>query len=129
MSAILYRVILPVADIEQAAAFYGQVLEQPGERVSGGRHYFTCGGVILACYDPAADGDDVKEGWRMHESQYLYFVVADLPGALARMRAAGASILADIADMPWGERIFYALDPFGNRVAFVDAATVFTGSA
>jgi hypothetical protein len=26
-------------------------------RVSGGRHYFDCGGAILACYDALADGD------------------------------------------------------------------------
>ena len=45
----LYRVILPVADIERAVAFYRTVLGVPGQRISQGRHYFGCGGVILAC--------------------------------------------------------------------------------
>jgi catechol 2,3-dioxygenase-like lactoylglutathione lyase family enzyme len=72
----LYRVILPVSDIERAAEFYGLMLGHRGERVSPGRHYFDCGGTILACYDPAADGDPVGEGWRFHENQYVYFASA-----------------------------------------------------
>lgn len=50
----LFRVILPVSDIEVAAAFYAGILGVPGDRVSPGRHYFPCGGTILACYDALA---------------------------------------------------------------------------
>jgi hypothetical protein len=32
-----------------------------------------------------------------------------------------------VAVRPWGERSFYADDPFGNGLCFVDAQTVFTG--
>jgi hypothetical protein len=28
---------------------------------------------------------------------------------------------------PWGERSFYATDPFGNLLCFVDGETLFTG--
>ena len=28
---------------------------------------------------------------------------------------------------PWGERAFYAKDPFGNKICFVDEKTLFTG--
>ena len=48
----LFRVILPVTDIEEAKKFYELVLGIAGERVSPGRHYFDCGGTVLACYDP-----------------------------------------------------------------------------
>ncbi len=123
----LYRVIAPVPDIERAAAFWSAVLQTPGDRVSPGRHYFACGGAILACYDPTADGDDFGEGWRHHASQYLYFAVADLEAASARLREAGALDLTPIATMPWGERMVYATDPFGLPISFVDAATLFTG--
>lgn len=41
---------------------------------------------------------------------------------------AGGEITAEIATMPWGEKMFYAKDPFGNPISFVDASTVFTGS-
>ena len=124
----LYRVILPVKDIEAAARFYSRVFEQPGERVSPGRHYFDCGGVVLACYDPVADGDDLESGWSHHPNQYAYFSVSDLPATLERVKDAGGEILASIEKMPWGETLFYARDPSGNPISFVDKKTAFTGS-
>ena len=54
----LYRIILPDGDIDAAAQFYSSILNDRGERVSPGRHYFNLEGVILACYDPRADSDD-----------------------------------------------------------------------
>jgi predicted enzyme related to lactoylglutathione lyase len=125
----LYRVILPVHDIDRAARFYGSVFGVPGERVSPGRHYFNCEGTILACYDPAADGDDPAGGWKHHPYQYVYFAMADLEAVYKRVKAAGASAIdPSIESMPWGERLFYANDPFGNPICFVDETTLFTGS-
>ena len=123
----LYRVILPVADIERAATFYGTVFGTPGQRISDGRHYFRCGGTILACYDPVADRDGEQSGWRFHPCQYLYFAVPDLEATLARVETARGTIDAGIETMPWGERLFYARDPFGSRICFVDDRTLFTG--
>lgn len=126
-AAALYRVILPVPDIDRAAEFFGAVLQVAGQRVSASRHYFDCDGTILACYDPEADGDDAGRGWRYHENQYLYFSLPDLEAAWHRVNTAGGETLTGIESMPWGERLFYALDPFGSRLSFVDATTVFTG--
>src|SRR5689334_20803352 len=125
----LYRAILPVTDIEAAATFYAAVLGETGQRVSGGRHYFGDGksGAILACYDPTADGDILGEGWRHHPLQYLYFSVEDLEGTRAACERAGATEITPIEPMPWGETMFYALDPFGNPISFVQAGTEFTG--
>jgi len=53
----LFRVIVPVGDIERAAHFYSALLGVAGQRVSPRRHYFECEGTTLACYDPQADGD------------------------------------------------------------------------
>ncbi|MDX1379910.1 MAG: VOC family protein [Xanthomonadales bacterium] len=128
MKVHLYRVILPVADIEAAARFYGGLLGQPGERVSPGRHYFDCGGTVLACYDPAADGDETGEGWRHHESQYVYFAVPDVEAVRARAKELGARDVTPVAAMPWGETLFYARDPFGNPISFVKQGTEFTGA-
>jgi predicted enzyme related to lactoylglutathione lyase len=128
----LYRVILPVSDIEAAARFYAAIFEQPGRRVSGGRHYFgdlDQGGAILALYSPSNDGDAPRYGvaWRQHPLQYLYFSEPDLEAMRARCVAAGATEVTEIAAMPWGETMFYALDPFGNPISFVRAGTEFVG--
>ena len=127
MTIHLYRVIQPVKDIEAAARFYGKIFQTLGERVSSGRHYFDCGGTILACYDPVADGDNLWGGWQHHRYQYVYFAVPDLEATLERVRDAGAEIEEEISSKPWGERIFYAKDPFGNPLSFVDEKTVFRG--
>jgi len=132
--AHLYRVILPVGDIERAAAFYAAVLGRPGRRVSPGRHYFDCEGVILACFDPQADGDGYSA---KPNPEPLYFAVDDLPSTYEACRAAGAAFaagsppgvgpLGQIAKRPWGEESFYARDPFGNPLCFVSRTSVFTG--
>jgi len=76
--APLYRVILPVSDIEMAARFYAAILDEPGRRVSPGRHYFGDaggGGAILAVYSPSDDGDARRYGvdWRAHPSSTCTF--------------------------------------------------------
>ena len=132
--AHLFRVILPVADIGAAEAFYSAVLAAPGRRVSPGRHYFDCEGTILACFDPVADG----EGRAARPNpEPLYLAVADLEAALEACRKAGARFsdasppmvgpLGRIAKRPWGEESFYASDPFGNPLCFVRRDTAFTG--
>ena len=128
MNIGLYRVIQPVTDIEEAARFYSAVFGDSGERVSAGRHYFRCGGVVLACYDPVKDRDPLGDGWRHHGKQYIYFSVDDLEGVLQRIRHAGGTLDGGIQSMPWGERMFYAKDPFGNPISFVDQDTLFLGT-
>jgi predicted enzyme related to lactoylglutathione lyase len=125
-SARLYRVIVPVSSIEEAAIFYSAVLDEPGMRVSPGRHYFDCGGTILACFDPRADGD----AWDARPNpDHLYFAVDDLDSYLQRVsEQAKGSIVRPIETQPWGERSFYCTDPFGNKLCFVDRGTVFTGA-
>ena len=132
--AKLFRVILPAGNIDQAERFYRSLLEQPGRRVSPGRHYFDCEGTILACYDPKADGD-AREARPLPEPVYL--AVDDLEAAFLRARGAGAVFpagappdvgpLGEIALRPWGERSFYAGDPFGNPLCFVSRDSVFSG--
>jgi uncharacterized glyoxalase superfamily protein PhnB len=124
----LYRIILPVPAIEAATRFYSALLGSAGQRVSPGRHYFDCGGTILACYDPIADGDGEQGEWRFHPLQYHYIAAPDLEAALESAMAAGAVIERPIETMPWGERLFYCRDPFGSGLCFVDSATKFTGA-
>lgn len=127
MTPRLYRVIIPVNDIEAAEAFYSGIFEAKGERVSPGRHYYNLGGTIFAVYDPAADGDEVTE-WKYHPSQYVYIGVTDIDAVLERAKDLGATLVTDTVElMPWGERLFYVLDPFGTPICFVDSETLFMG--
>ena len=129
----LYRVIVPVADLEPAVQFYSTLFGQPGARISPGRHYFSCGDVTLAVYSPRADGDarDPRPNF-----DHVYFAVEDLEeiyrraqrlGGLSTERGDGRLPMGEIATRPWGERSFYTQDPFGNPLCFVDANTLFTG--
>ncbi len=132
--ARVFRILLPVGDIERAAAFYGSILSQVGQRISPGRHYFNCEGLVLACFDPAADGDGYDA---VPLSEPIYFAVDDLESIFDRARSAGASFseeevpnvgrLGEIQKRPWGEVSFYASDPFGNPLCFVSNESVFTG--
>ncbi|HEX9700471.1 MAG TPA: VOC family protein [Acidobacteriota bacterium] len=125
MGVKLFRVIVMVSDIDAAAAFYASVLGKPGERISGGRHYFDCEGTILACFDPRADGDEIEA---RPNPNYVYFACDDLQATFAAAREAGCRELDDsIETQPWSERSFYAVDPFGNPICFVDRQTLFTG--
>jgi catechol 2,3-dioxygenase-like lactoylglutathione lyase family enzyme len=129
----LFRVIVPVDDLNRAAEFYATLLASAGHRVSNGRHYFACGDVILALYDPRADGDarDPRPNF-----DHIYFAVADLEavhqraeaaGCLSREVGDGGLAMGEIARRPWGERSFYLADPFGNPLCFVDEQSLFTG--
>jgi catechol 2,3-dioxygenase-like lactoylglutathione lyase family enzyme len=130
----LYRVIVPVADLEPAVQFYSTLFARPGARISPGRHYFPCGEVTLAVYSPRADGDarDPRPNF-----DHVYFAVDDLDeiyrraqqlGGLSTERGDGRLPMGEIATRPWGERSFYTRDPFGNPLCFVDASTLFTGT-
>ena len=124
-SAHLFRVIVPVSSIEEGTAFYSAILDQAGNRVSPGRHYFACGPIVLACFDPRADGDP----WDATPNpDHLYFAVDNLEQYFRRVsKQPKASIVHPIRTMPWGERSFYCTDPFSNKLCFVDERTKFTG--
>lgn len=125
MKTRLYRIILPVSDIEQAQIFYARLLDMSGERISPGRHYFNCGGAILALFDPQKDGDDFVA---RPNAEHIYFAVDELEAVFARAMTAGCLKLdSKISTMPWGERCFYGVDPFGNPFCVVDEKTIFTG--
>ena len=127
MTPKLFRIILPVNNIDKAETFYSKILNNKGVRVSPGRHYFNLDGTILACYDPVADGDDLDKGWSFHKNQYIYIAVADLASVFSKIKNTDCRFVGEIENMPWGETLFYANDPFGNPICFVDEKTMFTG--
>lgn len=132
----LFRVLLPAVDLRTSVRFYERLLDARGRRVAPGRVYFDCGPVILGVLD--FSGAPATE--RAPPTEALYFSTSDLDGVFRRARRLRcltpglihgdpANPLGAIAVRPWGERSFYATDPAGNPLCFVDAKTVFTGSA
>lgn len=127
----IFRMILQVDDLDQAEEFYGKLLGDRGRRIPyASRHYIDCGPIILALVNPAIDGQTAKP-----TPDYVYFAVDNLEEIHAR--ATELNCLAtedvhgaasgDIVKRPWGELSFYANDPWGNGLCFVDKGTLFTG--
>ena len=81
----LYRVILPAGDLGRSVDYFSRLLNTPGERVSDGRHYFDCGGVILACVVPAS-----AEGAHPNSAP-VDCAVYHLEAPLSRAEAAAAA--------------------------------------
>ncbi len=131
MSAVpkLFRVTLETSNLEEATTFYTTLLGIPGKRHPGARHYFDCGGVILAILDPTAGGLTPTPG-----PKSIYFAVDDADAVHAR--AAKLKALApfqvhgqpasELIKRPWGEKSFYVTDPWGNELCFVQDGTLYT---
>jgi catechol 2,3-dioxygenase-like lactoylglutathione lyase family enzyme len=125
----IFRVTLEVAKIDEGAAFYAKLLGLEGKRHPGSRHYFDCGGVILAVLDVAQGGMAPTPG-----PKSLYFAVDDLDAVHARAKSLKALApykvhggpAGEITERPWGERSFYATDPWGNELCFVQEGTLYT---
>lgn len=118
----LFRVIVPVGDVDAASAFYGEVFGTAGERVSGNRHYFDCAGVVFAVIKP-----EDKPAMQPNP-EHLYLSTDE---ALESVRdtwlGGGGTLEDDIRDRDWGETSFYGRDPWGNKLCFVAAGTEFRG--
>ena len=127
MAVRLFRIILEVGDLDRASEFYSRLLDTEGRKVGGGRVYFDCGSMTLALLQPEGTPTPIPE--------YLYFAVDDLEAFHARAKDLDAlskesvhgESAAEIVVRPWRERSFYAFDPWGNGLCFVDDQTLFTG--
>ena len=125
----IFRITVEVADLDKAAAFYSKLLGTEGKRHPGARHYFDCGGVILAVLDPSQGGLTPTPG-----PKSLYFAVRDVAAVHARAKQLGALApykvhgqpASDAIKRPWGERSFYVVDKCGNDLCFVEEGTLYT---
>lgn len=122
----LFRLNLEVGDLKAAQAFYADLLGQEGRIQMGSRFYLDAGGVTLQVVAVPGPHPAAKA---------LYFAVPDLDTVHARAQQLGClsremvhgTPAGDATVRPWGERSFYADDPWGNPLCFVDAGTIYAG--
>ena len=124
-----FRLNVEVGNLDQAINFYSTLLSVQGRKQPGARSYFECGPVTLSVIDVSSVGSPHAA------AKALYFTVKNLEAAFERAKELGCLSQESVHDAPgggivvrpWGERSFYALDPWGNPLCFVEEGTVYTG--
>lgn len=124
-----FRLNIEVSDLERAMEFYARLLSVKGRKQPGKRCYFECGPVTLQVLDVSS----VRQPHAAAKS--LYFTVGNLEAVFGRAQELNClsseqvhmSHAGEIVVQPWGERSFYATDPWGNPLCFVEEGTVYTG--
>lgn len=124
-----FRLNVEVGNLDAAHRFYGTLLGIEGRRQAGARVYFQAGPVTLQVVDVSAGGAPHRA------AKALYFTVRDLEAAFERARSLGCLSRESVHDAPgggivvrpWGERSFYAEDPWKNPLCFVEEGTVYAG--
>ncbi len=130
MELTIHWTFLPHDDPEASLAFYRDVLgfEVRSDVGSGAMRWITVGpagkpdtSIVL---EPPAATPDVTDEERaaitamMAKGTYARIVLAaaDLDGAFARLKGAGAPVVQEPATQPYGIRDFAVRDPAGNVV-------------
>ena len=122
----LFRLNIEVGALDRAAPFYAELLGQEGRLQMGARCYFRAGDVTLQVVEVERPQLAAKA---------LYFAVRDLDAVHNRAEALGClsdemvhgAPAGEAVVRPWGERSFYAEDPWGNPLCFVDEGTIYAG--
>lgn len=125
-TARLFRLNVEVANLAAAADFYSTLFEAALRPQMGSRVYLEAGAVTLQIVE-IADPHPLPKA--------LYFEVDDLDAFHSRAMALGATSSGNVHGLPagephvrpWGERSFYADDPWGNPLCFVEAGTRYAG--
>lgn len=125
----LFRLSVEVGNLDAAVEFYSTLFDMRGRKQAGSRCYLQCGPVTLSVLD-------VSSVRQPHPAaKALYFTVKNLEAAFERARSLDCLSREDVHDAPgggivvrpWGERSFYAEDPWKNPLCFVEEGTVYTG--
>lgn len=121
-----FRLNIETGDLDKGEAFYSKLLDLEGRRQAGARVYFQAGPVTLQVVQVPQPHPAAKA---------LYFTVRDLDAAFERAKELGCLSQENVHDAPgggivvrpWGERSFYALDPWKNPLCFVEEGTTYKG--
>ena len=127
MELTLSQCFVIVDDPDKAATFYRDTLglEQRNDVGRGDFRWITVGaaaqpGVAIVLTNhlngSPADGDTVAALVAKGALNGVHFHTDDLDATFERVQGAGAEIVQEPADQPWGTRDFAVRDPSGNLV-------------
>ena len=106
----IQTVVTYVKDMGASCAFYEAVLGLERVFDQDGVVAFDGGGPRILIH-PAGDREA-----NAHAGQEVYWSVSDVDALVEAARAAGARIVEEPTDVPWGEREAGFLDPDGHRI-------------
>lgn len=130
MSIALQYSHITVNDPDEALTFYRDALglEVRNDVAAGGFRWVTLGsptqpGLEIVLSEPhagrsQADGDALQELLTKGVLTQVVFRTDDLDATFEQVRAAGAEVLQEPIDQPWGPRDCAFRDPSGNTVRF-----------
>lgn len=124
---------ITVNDVDESIAFYGDALglTVSNDVASGGFRWVTLGseaqpglGIVLS--EPhagrsKADGDALQELLTKGVLPMYVFRSDNVDATFETLRAAGAEVLQEPIDQPWGPRDCAFRDPSGNMVRIAQA--------
>ena len=127
MDLTLARCFVQVDDPDAALAFYRDALglEVRNDVARESFRWITVGAgsqpgveIVLTNYvnGSPADGDTVAALLAKGAMNGVHFHSDDLDAAFEKLRAAGAEVVQEPADQPWGVRDGAVRDPAGNLV-------------
>lgn len=127
MNLTLSQCFVIVHDPELALGFYRDTLglEVRNDVGKGDFRWITVGAasqpdvaIVLTNYlnGSPADNDAVESLVAKGALNGVHFHSDDLEGAFAKVRDAGAEVVEEPKDQPWGTRDFAVRDPSGNLV-------------
>ena len=128
MTLAIQYINITVNDVDEAVAFYRDALglEVRNDVANGGFHWVTLGipgqdhsQLVLSLPHAGrskTSGDALQELLVKGELPMLVFRTDDLDTAFDKAVAAGAEILQEPIDQPWGPRDCAFRDPSGNMV-------------
>jgi lactoylglutathione lyase len=111
--------ILYVSDVAAATAFYERAFGlQTGFADPGGTYAVLAGdggALAFASHDQAAQGvgDEARAAPAGFE---VWIETDDVPGAVQRALEAGAQLVHEPVEKPWGQTVAYVRDPNGTLV-------------
>jgi uncharacterized glyoxalase superfamily protein PhnB len=113
--------VLPVADMKQARAWYANALDfktvylhdDPAEDPDGNYAILRRDGaeVHLILDEPPRD-----HPWTSAGTGYLFLIVRGVDAVCQQVRAKGVRATRDIRQESWGARAFQLTDPSGNLI-------------